>query len=323
MKNPAQTKLGSWLQLVRIANWPSALSNILAAYLLANGAWAVGAGASSILPLAVLSAISLSLFAAGMILNDWHDYSRDRLERPERPLASGIIKRRHALNAAVALVMTAIAGGTTLSIALGDGRTITVVLGMTASILAYDLWFKETSHAAIWMGLCRGGNILLGASTASIEAESSATFFSPEVWAYALLLSTYVAGITWMAKNEIDEQAGVRFWAGLITSLLAIGGFACLPFVINRLGMGWPREHIGYSLLTVVVGFSILRRAAFLFVRSSAPVKFAVIILALRSIILLDAAICLMAGRGSMLFALVVVSLLPLSFVLARYNRLS
>ncbi|MEQ1904440.1 MAG: UbiA family prenyltransferase [Pirellulaceae bacterium] len=318
-----QTKLGSWLQLVRIANWPSALSNVLAAFLLANGAWAVGEGATSLLPLVSLSAISLALFAAGMILNDWHDYPRDQRERPERPLARGVIDRRHALGVVITLFVAAFAGGAVLSWSVGNWRTVAVALGIIASILAYDVWFKETAHAALWMGLCRGGNVLLGASTASIGTASGNIFFSPEVWAYALCLTTYIAGITWMAKNEVDERAGVFFWTGLVTSLVAIGGFACLPFVINGLETVWRKEQVGYSLLAVVVGFSIFRRAAFLFIRSSSTGKFGVIIFALRSIILLDAAICLMAGQGSMIFALAVVCLLPLSFGLARYNRLS
>ena len=126
-----------------------------------------------------------------------------------------------------------------------------------------------------------------------------------------------------MATNEVGERAGVLFWLGLFKSLAAIAGFACLPFIINGLEIVWRKEQVGYSLLTVVVGFSIIRRAATLLIRSSSSDKFGVIVLALRNIILLDAAICLMAGRGSMLFALVVVFLLPLSFVLARYNRLS
>ena len=320
---PFQTKLRSWLRLVRIANWPSAISNVLAAFLLANGSWVLDDNASSLVFLFSLIAISLALFAAGMILNDWNDYLRDQRERPERPLASGMIDRRHALIVVLVLFVAAFAGGAVLSWVVGDWRTIAVVLGIIAAIVAYDVWFKETTHAAVWMGLCRGGNVLLGASTASLSTTFAGLWFSPEVWAYALCLSIYIGGITCMATNEVDERAGAFFWLGLLQSLAAIAGFACLPFIINGLETGWRKEHFGYSLLTVVVGFSIFRRAAMLLIRSSFSDKFSVIVLALRSIILLDAAICLMAGRGSMFCALAVASLLPLSFGLARYNRLS
>jgi len=44
-----------------------------------------------------ISAAIWLLFAGGFALNDWHDIERDRVNKPKRPLVTGVIAERSAL----------------------------------------------------------------------------------------------------------------------------------------------------------------------------------------------------------------------------------
>ena len=66
-------------------------------------AGAVAAGNLRPARLAGLAASSVSIYWAGMALNDWADRKVDAEERPERPIPSGRVPARTALGLASAL----------------------------------------------------------------------------------------------------------------------------------------------------------------------------------------------------------------------------
>ncbi len=77
------TKLRPRLQLIRLPNLFTAMADVLAGYLIVTGAavrWDI------LLPLLLATAC---LYAAGCVLNDFHDREIDRRERPFRPIPSG------------------------------------------------------------------------------------------------------------------------------------------------------------------------------------------------------------------------------------------
>ncbi|MFG2497663.1 SCO3242 family prenyltransferase [Streptomyces sp. NPDC048441] len=104
-------------------------------------------------------AASLSLYEAGMALNDWADRADDAIERPHRPLPSGRIAPSAALGAAAALT----AGG--LALAAGAGRpALRVASALAATVWAYDLGLKHTPAGPVAMAGARALDLLLGAA---------------------------------------------------------------------------------------------------------------------------------------------------------------
>lgn len=111
-------------------------------------------------------AASLSLYEAGMALNDWADREEDAIERPHRPLPSGRIAPSAALGAAAALT----AGG--LALAAAAGRpALTVATGLAATVWAYDLGLKHTPAGPAAMATARALDLLLGAAATSAGAQ--------------------------------------------------------------------------------------------------------------------------------------------------------
>ncbi|WP_449657808.1 SCO3242 family prenyltransferase [Streptomyces longisporoflavus] len=107
-------------------------------------------------------AASLSLYEAGMALNDWADRAEDAVERPHRPLPSGRIAPQVALGAAAALT----AGGLTLAAAAGR-PALAVAGGLAATVWAYDLGLKHTPAGPAAMAAARALDLLLGAAATS------------------------------------------------------------------------------------------------------------------------------------------------------------
>ncbi|RDI31747.1 4-hydroxybenzoate polyprenyltransferase [Lentzea flaviverrucosa] len=105
-------------------------------------------GKGLLLPLA-----SVSLYWAGMALNDWADRDLDAAERPERPIPSGRISPDAALAAAAGL--TALGVG----LAAAAGRN---ALPLAAAVWAYDTVLKATPAGPFAMAACRAFDVLLG-----------------------------------------------------------------------------------------------------------------------------------------------------------------
>ncbi|WP_190098805.1 SCO3242 family prenyltransferase [Streptomyces griseoflavus] len=102
---------------------------------------------------------SLSLYAAGMALNDWADRAEDAVERPHRPIPSGRVRPAAALTAAGALT------GTGLALAAAAGRpALAVATPLAATVWAYDLGLKHTPAGPAAMAAARGLDLLLGAA---------------------------------------------------------------------------------------------------------------------------------------------------------------
>ncbi|MGW0905907.1 SCO3242 family prenyltransferase [Streptomyces sp. NPDC002853] len=150
-----------WAELLRVSALFTVPGDALA------GAAATGLNPNRRTLLAI--AASLSLYEAGMALNDWADRKEDAVERPHRPLPSGRIAPPVALGAAAALT----AGG--LALAAGAGRpALTVAGALAATVWAYDLGLKHTPAGPVAMAGARSLDLLLGAAATSAGAGAGA-----------------------------------------------------------------------------------------------------------------------------------------------------
>ena len=133
----------AWLQIARISNTPTVVSNTVAGAALAS--------ASPDANTVAFVAIAMALFyTAGMVLNDLADMEIDRRERPERPLPSGAISQKAALAAFSALI-----GGGIAILSNQGWRALVVGVGLVALIMLYDLWHKGNAISPVLMGGCR------------------------------------------------------------------------------------------------------------------------------------------------------------------------
>jgi 4-hydroxybenzoate polyprenyltransferase len=330
MDHSPRFSLNAWFQLARVANWPSAAGNILAGYLIANGSWEPNS------TLAALILVSLCLFASGMILNDWHDLERDREQRPERPLPTGAVSPRWALAAVFALMLTALILSVLLDVnasmapeRLLPFQTTGLCLAIIAAIWLYDVALKRFWFAPLAMGACRGLNFLLGGSQVASDAPESQSSLTVLLLC-SLLLAIYVAGVTWMARDESRDGRTISLMAGTLLVLLSLAGYFTIPQILTGTSATVVLSHTkAFQFLTAFLFLSIGYRA----ILALAPInswadgggnsKRSLIILALKSLITLDAALCLLFGGGTILFAVVVISLLPLSLLLARVRSMT
>src|SRR6516165_8850631 len=90
--------LRPFAQLVRLPNLPTAVADIALAALAAGalpGRWPA---------FVLLVFASCCLYCAGMVWNDYFDLEQDRRERPERPLPSGRVSLRAAVQLGAGLL---------------------------------------------------------------------------------------------------------------------------------------------------------------------------------------------------------------------------
>jgi 4-hydroxybenzoate polyprenyltransferase len=245
------SRLSAYAQLVRLPNLPTALANVCL------GALATGALPQRWVPFVLLLLASGCLYCGGMVWNDYFDLEQDKQERPFRPLPSGKISLR-----AAARLGTLLLGGGALfallaSLSQGlfeDGsRRLSVILALflVAAVLLYDGWLKRTWAGPIGMGTCRFLNVLLGVS-------ASGSLAWPRGAHLALIVGTYVAGVTWFARREAGTSnpnalrgAAVLILGSLILALpLPVGlppGTASplFPYLLVLLGflLGVPLYH--------------------------------------------------------------------------------
>jgi 4-hydroxybenzoate polyprenyltransferase len=196
------------LRLGRVSNLPTVWTNVLAATVIAGGAWQNARTAL------VLLAMSL-FYVGGMYLNDYFDRTIDARERPERPIPAGDI----SANAVAVAGFGMLGGGVVLLAATGVAAAVTGLI-LAALIVGYNLFHKGVALSPVTMGLCRAF-VYFGAAAAVSGVVS---------WPVALVgfaLTAYVAGLTYAARQESLDRVGnlwplVLLCAPLVLALLAL-----------------------------------------------------------------------------------------------------
>ena len=238
-----------WLQLARISNTPTVVSNSVAGAVLASTTADTGT--------VVIVAGSMAIFyIAGMILNDVLDYEIDVRERPERPLPSGSVSRPAALTAVIALF----AAGQALLLLEGT-EPFLAGLGLMALIVLYDAWHKGNPFSPVLMGACR-------ALVYFVAAFAVAGGVPVEVATAAGVLLLYVVGLTQVAKAEGGSLlsawplaavlAAVGYWVGWVNSVwFALLLVAFAAWVVRALWLVRVPRRIGAGVVSLIAGMSL------------------------------------------------------------------
>ena len=75
---------------MRPANIVTAISDILAGVAISGY---IGKGEWEAWPIILLVISTIGLYGGGVVMNDYFDADLDQVERPERPIPSGLIKK--------------------------------------------------------------------------------------------------------------------------------------------------------------------------------------------------------------------------------------
>ena len=198
----------SLMDLAELVRAPAALSvpgDTLAGA--AAGGWPAGRR-TALLPVA-----SVSLYWAGMALNDWADRDLDAVERPERPIPSGRVSPRTALGLAAGLTVT----GVGLAALAGGVPAAAVASTLAGAVWAYDLSAKSGPGSTAVMASTRGLDVLLGAAAGGAPALRRAL-------APAALLAAHTAGVTALSRGEVHgtSPATARATVGVTGAVAAL-----------------------------------------------------------------------------------------------------
>jgi UbiA prenyltransferase family protein len=239
----------AWLQIARISNTPTVVSNSVAGAVLVStspDAFTVG-----------VVAVAMALFyTAGMVFNDVMDLDIDRRERPERPIPSGRISLGTAIIATVSLFVA----GEVLLLAAGWEPALAGLV-LAGLIVLYDAWHKGNALSPVLMAACR-------AMVYVVAALAVAETVTDEVWGAAAMLLIYVVGLTQVAKAE---GAGIAArWPVVAVLLPAVYWAKELPdaavvllivaFVVwagYALWLVLGRRQIGAGVVRLIAGIAI------------------------------------------------------------------
>jgi 4-hydroxybenzoate polyprenyltransferase len=183
---PLRRRLAGHLALARISNSPTVVSNVLAGAALAGG---LQLGPALIFAVAAM----VSLYTAGMYLNDLFDHASDRERRRSRPLPSGVVSRGEAATVGFGLLALGIA----LLFPLGP-TAVGAGLVLVGLIVGYDLWHKTNPLSPLVMAACR----VMVYVTAYVAFSTGALASPLHLLIPCLLLGGYLVGLTYVSKVE-------------------------------------------------------------------------------------------------------------------------
>jgi 4-hydroxybenzoate polyprenyltransferase len=278
--------VNAFLQLVRA---PAALTVIGDTVAGAAAAGTPLRGRRLLLPLS-----SVSLYWAGMALNDWADRTLDAVERPERPIPSGRVSPDQALAVAGGLTVA----GLGLARAAGGRDTLRLAVPLAAAIWAYDTVLKKSPLLApVAMAACRALDVLMGAAHNPKKALPS-----------AIAVGGHTLGVTALSTGEVHGTS-----TSTANAVLAGTGLTALAAATGA--RSW-RDRLGALAFTGLYT-SMVGRAQYNATQdpSATTVRNATMA-GIHGMVPLQAALA--ARRGSLLGAVTVAAALPIARKLAK-----
>jgi hypothetical protein len=278
---PPIEMLRAYLELVRAPNLFTAMADVVAGFLFANPFLT----SDQNLVLALLACASSCLYAAGVALNDVFDADLDSHERPERPIPSGRIPLATARRIGWGLLGAGIILAGAAAALAGTARTALVGLLLAACIVLYDRFLKRTPLGPLGMGTCRMLNILLGMSATALS-------WGTGHWWAAGAIGVYIAGVTWLARNEAGRASRWQLTLATLVILAGIASLSLLPRWVDRpvpLVIEDPKRW--YLLIGVLTAYTALRCFQTVAEPETRVVRAAVKHCIL-SLVILDAVIC-------------------------------
>jgi 4-hydroxybenzoate polyprenyltransferase len=306
----------AWLRLMRLPNVFTALADVTMGQLFVR---------HNLEPLEAyvcLAAASGLLYTAGIVLNDVFDIDIDREERPERPLPSGAVTwpvaRAFGFTLLALGVLAAWVGGLAFAeeAAAAPWRSGLVASVLAALIVLYNAWLKRTPLGPLVMGSCRFANVLLGMSLAATHSAGWPLGYSPAELLAAGGIGVYIVGVTWMARNEVEDDDATLPLFGSVGVMIAGGALLAasayfLPRLINVSSPGMFALLVGLMLATV------LRRALFAAFDPTAQNVQAAVKHGILSLIWLDAVV--VAAVAPLQYSIGVALLIVPAYLLGRW----
>ena len=291
-------QLIGYLRLMRPANIVTAIADILAGVAIAGSVGLMTSFTNnSVLMLALSTAF---LYGGGVVLNDVFDADLDKIERPERPIPSGLIRESYAGLFGIILLLLGITFAAFSKPELFSLSTIIAGAIAIAAVL-YDRWLKHHGFfGPLAMGICRGLNLLLGMSIIAGVVEL--------FWFLAVVPIMYIFAITMISRGEVHGSNRTPLYIAALLYILVVIAILLVSFYSETMPVTLP-----FVVFFVVMIFIPLQKAIN---KPEGPrigkaVKSGVI-----SLIIMDAAWA--AAVGNWKLALTILVLLPVSLALAR-----
>jgi hypothetical protein len=249
-----------------------------------------------ILPLAALIISTIGLYGGGVVMNDVFDAELDAVERPERPIPSGMVGKTEATMLGLLLLTVGVFFALKVSVFSG---ILAIIIAVAA--LMYDKWAKHHPiFGPLNMGICRGLNLLLGLSIIGSRAL--------DYWYLALIPIVYIAAITMISQGEVHGGKKTTLYGAAMLYAIAMAG---ILYVSVRQG------HIIVTLLFVALWalmvFVPLRQAMR---RPEGKMIGRAVKAGVLALILMNAAWA--SAFGVTYLACIIILLLPLSLLMAR-----
>lgn len=283
-----------YLQLMRPANLVTAIADILAGLSLAK--FIFSTDILSIQTIILLCISTVGLYGGGVVFNDVFDAELDAIERPERAIPSGKVTKQ---NATILGVLLLIIGIVCASVVSFESMIIAFVIAILA--LVYDKFGKHHAFLGpINMGLCRGGNLLLGMSVMMSSLQ--------EFWWIGIIPVLYIAAITMISRGEVH---------GGNQSILYFAGFLYIIVSISQIVMSYQFGNLFITLPFVFLHiFLIFKPLIFAIQNPIGPNIGKAVKAGVLALIVMDAAWVSVSGNYPV--AIGVLLLLPLSIKIAK-----
>lgn len=288
-------KLKYYLQLARPANIITAIADILAGVAIATFSFSI----TNIEPTKVLFLCisTIGLYGGGIIFNDIFDLEIDKVERPERIIPSGKISKNQAIKYGTFLMLFGISAAFLSSPISGF-----IAFCVAVCALIYDKYGKHHSFfGPINMGLCRGGNLILGMSI--LEASL------PQWWYLGFLPVFYIAAITMISRDEVHGGKKKTLYFA-----------AFLYFLVStfQLIISYTLENLLLTTGFVIIHIYLIIKPLLAAIANPIGLNIGKAVKAgVLSLIVMDAA--WVSVSGNFWLALLVLLLLPISIRLAKY----
>lgn len=193
MKRRSNSIMKHYFRLLRPANILTAVTDVLAGIALSG--IAIGMLPNLLPDMVLLCIATVGLYGGGIVFNDVFDANIDQIERPERPIPSGVITIKQARVLGVMFFVFGLLAALSVNAMAGS-----IALFIVIAALLYNKWMKHhVFFGPLHMGLCRGANLLLGMAIIPAQLPVNACL--------ALVPVLYIGAITLMSRGEVYGSA--------------------------------------------------------------------------------------------------------------------
>lgn len=288
----------AYIRLTRPANLVTAVADIAAGLAVAIVACGYDSGSTFIhIAFIRLALATICLYGGGVVMNDVADYELDKTERPERPIPSGLASKEGAAVFGVFLLIAGVVFASQVS------YTSAIVAACVAVLaLLYDYLGKHNDFGGpLNMGLCRGGNLVLGMSACP-------TALSSYYW-LSIVPVVYIAAVTMISRGEVmgGNKTAIRY-----TSLM----YAVVIGILSFVGILTATYFYAALLFIALFTFLIYRPLIKAYKNPEPMLIRTAVKTGVLSLIVMDAALA--TCFTGWVYGLLLLILLPLSIVLAK-----